>query len=39
MRKSQKPWTSVDANVHQPRSHGIFREAEFARDIFQLISI
>ena len=39
MRKSQKPWASVDANVHQPRSQGIFHEAEFARDIFQLISI
>jgi len=39
MRKSQKPSASVDANVHQPRSQGIFHEAEFARDIFQLISI
>ena len=39
MRKSQKPWASVDVNVHQPRSQGIFHEAEFARDIFQLISI
>ena len=31
--------TSLDASFRQPRSQDIFRVPEFAREIFQLISI